>query len=60
MTYKPITLTNRFNILHHFNDCQFGCLETEEYEENGENEERGKTRKRGKRRKRGKSNVMDN
>ena len=23
MTYKPITLTDRFNILHHFNDCQF-------------------------------------
>ena len=23
MTYKPITLTDQFNILHHFTDCQF-------------------------------------
>ena len=23
MTYKPITLTDRFNIVHRFTDCQF-------------------------------------
>ena len=29
MTYKPITLTDRFNILHHFTDCQFILLTLE-------------------------------
>ena len=28
MTYKPITLTDRFNIMHHFTDCQL-ALETD-------------------------------
>ena len=34
MTCKPITLTDRFNILHHFTDCQFIPVDSFEADRN--------------------------